>query len=703
MVTLSAFAQLSGDGYYRVHNYVTGRYVYVTDDKGKLDYATTSADMYAIQLWKGFEKASSDPATVCYIKAVDGKYDILAQGTGIYEIISSYVSLRKNGDGTYYAYGSKEGITKYLGDGEKGDVDEGVMSDATSGNYRKWYITPINTADGSYLGVKGAVRAGGKYYTPYYASFPFSFASSGMKAYYVSKIGYGMAVMKEVTGTVPAEMPVFIMQSSQAASSNRLNVGGTATAPAGNMLKGVYFNNDMPSHYNRVAYNSSTMRMLGVTSTGAIGFVTAKINFIPANYSYLSVPAGTPAELKLVTEAEYEAFLKEQLAQSITLDRTSVSVEEGSQFKLTATVKPDKAASQTLTWTSSNKAVATVDATGLVKVLAQGTATITVATTDGSNLKATCTVTGTKILAKTITLDRTTASVDEGTQFKLTATVTPASVASQTLTWTSSNTAVATVDATGVVKALTPGTATITVATTDGSNLKATCAVTVNKILASSITLDRTTASVDEGTQFKLTATVTPASVASQTLTWTSSNTAVATVDATGVVKALTPGTATITVATTDGSNLKATCAVTVNKILAQSITLNVTTISLEVGAESRLVATVTPDKAASQTLTWTSSNQSIATVDATGLVKVLAAGSATITVATTDGSNLKATCVVTGLSGVDAVFAGIEGTTVDVYTIGGVLVRKNATIDDVKSLDAGFYLIGNKKVAIAK
>ena len=83
--------------------------------------------------------------------------------------------------------------------------------------------------------------------------------------------------------------------------------------------------------------------------------------------------------------------------------------------------------------------------------------------------------------------------------------------------------------------------------------------------------------------------------------------------------------------------------------------------------------------------------------------MKVLAAGSATITVATTDGSNLKATCVVTGLSGVDAVFAGIEGTTVDVYTIGGVLVRKNATIDDVKSLDAGFYLIGNKKVAIAK
>ena len=53
----AAFAQLNGDGYYRVHNKVTERYVYVTDDKGKLDYATTSADMYAIQLWKDFEKA----------------------------------------------------------------------------------------------------------------------------------------------------------------------------------------------------------------------------------------------------------------------------------------------------------------------------------------------------------------------------------------------------------------------------------------------------------------------------------------------------------------------------------------------------------------------------------------------------------------------------------------------------------------------
>ena len=87
---VSAFAQVNGNGYYRIQNYMTGRYVYVTDDKGRLDYATTTADMYAIQLWLGFDKASSDPATICYVKNVDGsKYDIQSQSTLIYEIIST--------------------------------------------------------------------------------------------------------------------------------------------------------------------------------------------------------------------------------------------------------------------------------------------------------------------------------------------------------------------------------------------------------------------------------------------------------------------------------------------------------------------------------------------------------------------------------------------------------------------------------------
>ena len=62
----------------------------------------------------------------------------------------------------------------------------------------------------------------------------------------------------------------------------------------------------------------------------------------------------------------------------------------GKTLTLTATVTPDNATDKTVAWTSSNDAVATVDANGVVTAKAEGTATIT-ATADGKT--ATCTVT----------------------------------------------------------------------------------------------------------------------------------------------------------------------------------------------------------------------------------------------------------------------------------------------------------------------
>ena len=43
-MTVSAWAQLNGDGYYRIRNLMSERYIIVTDDKGSIDAATTSAD-----------------------------------------------------------------------------------------------------------------------------------------------------------------------------------------------------------------------------------------------------------------------------------------------------------------------------------------------------------------------------------------------------------------------------------------------------------------------------------------------------------------------------------------------------------------------------------------------------------------------------------------------------------------------------------
>ena len=75
---------------------------------------------------------------------------------------------------------------------------------------------------------------------------------------------------------------------------------------------------------------------------------------------------------------------------SVALDKTSAELQVGKTLTLTATVTPDNATDKAVVWTSSNDAVATVDANGVVTAKAEGTATIT-ATAGGKT--ATCTVT----------------------------------------------------------------------------------------------------------------------------------------------------------------------------------------------------------------------------------------------------------------------------------------------------------------------
>ena len=74
----------------------------------------------------------------------------------------------------------------------------------------------------------------------------------------------------------------------------------------------------------------------------------------------------------------------------VALDKTSAELQVGKTLTLTATVTPDNATDKAVAWTSSNDAVATVDANGVVTAKAEGTATI-IATAGGKT--ATCTVT----------------------------------------------------------------------------------------------------------------------------------------------------------------------------------------------------------------------------------------------------------------------------------------------------------------------
>ena len=312
---MTMFAQFSGDGYYRVQNVGSKRYVCVEDDKGSINVSATSVEMGAVVLWKKFERVVSNPASIIYIKKVgtDTDYDLYAQGTSTYGIIGYHVDVYPSPKtaGAYRVYGSQAGMTKWLCDGERSSVPDGALSDNDQGktNYSDWYMLPLSQDDERFFGITPDVEVNGKYYAAFYADFPFSFASSGMKAYYVSATtGAGLAKMEEITGTIPAATPVIIECSSDEPANNKLNIfASDATAPTNNMLKGVYFCNTTIKHKNLTPYNAETMRVLGKMSDGSLGFVTASIENLPANKSYLSVSAHLPAEIKLLTAKDFSA------------------------------------------------------------------------------------------------------------------------------------------------------------------------------------------------------------------------------------------------------------------------------------------------------------------------------------------------------------------------------------------------------------
>ncbi len=327
-----ASAQISGNGFYRVKNAATSRYVYVCDNTGSLDYANMSADMGAIQLWRDCATTNhlTNPAAVIYYKcaqvvsATEEVGNLQAQGTSVYDIIGHYVSIKGNAStNKYQVYATSEGIVKYLDDETTSTrKDQGVVGTDNTGTYRMWNVHPMNQTD-NYLGVEPTISANGKFYAPYYIAFPFSFYSSGMKAYYVSTVDKkrALAVMKEVTGTIPGALPVIIECASAAPVNNKLTLTmGTFTAPTDNKLLGVYFSNPdrAKSASAKRKYYPEVMRVLGLTAEGKLGYITATndmLNLCNGNYcllanqSYLMVDSNAPAELTLITEAEYRNIL----------------------------------------------------------------------------------------------------------------------------------------------------------------------------------------------------------------------------------------------------------------------------------------------------------------------------------------------------------------------------------------------------------
>ena len=317
--TLSAYAQLNGDGYYRAQSSIQKRYIRVVDNRGSVNLQTTDADMGALCTQRDFDKVVSDPASIIYIKKMSTGYDLQTQGTSSYKIISYEIKISDMGDNKYWCYASHAGMTKYLADEkiidylateeekEKGHLVTNIDPAGADAEYLDWNINPVKDAEGFYFGLQPNIATADGYYQTFYAAFPFTFLSEGMKAYYVKKIkeGSGKVVIDEITGGVPTSTPVIIKCASTSAASNKLNVGASTTGTAsGNLLNGVYFCNPNAGakHTNVVKFEPTTMRVLGKAEDGSLAFVNnVDLAYIPANTAYITVSESAPAVMTIIT------------------------------------------------------------------------------------------------------------------------------------------------------------------------------------------------------------------------------------------------------------------------------------------------------------------------------------------------------------------------------------------------------------------
>ena len=243
---------------------------------------------------------------------------------------------------------------------------------------------------------------------------------------------------------------------------------------------------------------------------------------------------------------------------SVKLSEESLDLGIGEMHELTAEVLPANAENKEVSWSSSDKTVASVE-NGKVYALNAGTAVITVTTADG-NKTAQCTVTVSKIDAESVSFTAPE-SIKVGELTDLDPVFVPANTTNRNVVWSTSDSSIAVVDEDGVVKGIKAGTVTITM-TAEESGLSYAKEITViqpvKKIVLSS---SEEILLVDDSMQLE--AEVLPEDASNKNIVWSSDHEEIASVDEDGVVYALQEGKAVITAASEDG-NAKASCIITV-------------------------------------------------------------------------------------------------------------------------------------------
>jgi len=408
-----------------------------------------------------------------------------------------------------------------------------------------------------------------------------------------------------------------------------------------------------PASSTVIVTKTQSLQATGSYSDGTTKDLTASVTWSSANTNTASVSAagvvtGAATGVTTVTARSGNFFGSAQITvTSANLCATPVSiavtplnptvpVNTTQQMVATGTNTDASTCDITdlVTWSSSTIANATVSASGLVKGVAAGSATIT-ATLGSVTGSTSVTVTAPSISSISVTPDDVTLAIGVGQQYLASAIYSDGSIQDLVtgVTWTSSNTNVATIDSNGLATTLASGTTTITATVgtfTDSS------VITVVSAHLQTITLTPTNVSLAAGTQQQFTAVGNFDDGSTQVLVsalWSSSSTSVLTIDQNGLALAVGPGSSTVSVTS---AGVSASTSVTVTTATLLSLAIAPANSSMPDDATKQFTATGTFSDNSTQDITqsvlWSSSTPAVATITNLGFVSSLSTGTTTIT-----------------------------------------------------------------------
>ena len=230
---MNAIAQLD-DGFYRIKNNTTGRYIVMYDPYVLVNKATGTVNLSALQTITSFNTVRSHMGSIWYMKHKgNSQYDFFCQHSSLGANSGGfYPTIFLNG-GLYRIYGEYSGFAKYLYDVDDEDTGEGYVS--INGQNLNWEFIPI---DGSnYIGIEPETYADGYYWATFMSGFPFKLGS-GMKAFYVNNITDNRFSMEEMGSEIPAKIPVLLRLNGGSPSDNKISLlyNSSSSAPSDNKM-----------------------------------------------------------------------------------------------------------------------------------------------------------------------------------------------------------------------------------------------------------------------------------------------------------------------------------------------------------------------------------------------------------------------------------------------------------------------------------